>query len=138
MLHDDYKKMFNEIIDNNLTILQTLDDVEGLKEEKLNDKARRNLEKTYKTLRENLKSNIPLTAAEILFLGAGVNLTLASLKKRRHNFEMTLKWYNAVLVPAFKELQELEGGAREILVDKFYKKFEDPITFDNLEENSTI
>lgn len=137
MLHDDYKRMFNEIIDNNLTILQTLDDVEGLKDEKLNDKARRNLEKIYKTLRENLKSNIPLTATEILFLGAGVNLTLASLKKRMHNFGMTLKWYNAVLVPAFKELQELEDGAREILVDKFYKKFEDPITFDNLEENST-
>lgn len=127
MIHNDFKKMFNGIIDNNLTQIHNLDEIEGLEEEKLNDKTRRKLEQMYKNMRSTINTNLRLTAPEILFLGTGVNLSLITLKSSLKRIEKTINWYNTILIPYFEEIRKLESEDKEALIDKFYELFSQPI-----------
>lgn len=136
MLHNDYKRIFNEIIDNNLNLLHTLDDVEGVDGGKMDDKTRRNLEKTYKSIRETINLNLRLSAADILFLGTSANLALISLNTSYHRLQKTLKWYNEILLPAFEKIRKLEGEGKDSVIDTFYEDFANPINLPTDETNT--
>lgn len=127
MVHNDYKKMFNGIIDNNLTQIHNLDEVEGLEGGQIDDKGRRRLENLYKNIRETINTNLPMRAGEILALGTGVNLSLITLKSQLARIEKTIAWYNNKLIPAFEEIRAAESEGNEAVVKLFYEKFEEPI-----------
>lgn len=127
MVHADYKKMFNGIIDNNLTQIHNLDEIEGLEGGKIDDRARRRLESLYKNIRETINTNLPMRAGEILALGTGVNLSLITLKSQLQRTQKTISWYEEKLVPAFEDIRAAESEGNEAVVDLFYQKFTDPI-----------
>lgn len=127
MIHTDYKKMFNGIIDNNLTQIHNLDAIEGLEGGKIDDRARRRLESLYKNIRETINTNLPMRAGEIPALGTGVNLSLITLKSQLQRIQKTISWYEEKLVPAFEDIRAAESEGNEAVVDLFYQKFTDPI-----------
>lgn len=127
MIHKDYKKMFNGIIDNNLTQIHNLDEVEGIEGGVIDDRTRRRLESMYKNIREMLNSNLEMKAGEILALGTGVNLSLITLKSNLSRIEKTIRWYNEKLIPAFEQIREAEPLGNDEVVKLFYELFEEPI-----------
>ena len=122
MISNDYKKMFNGIIDNNLTQVHNLDEVAGLQEGPIDDRTRRKLENMYKNLREMINSNLPLRTAEILVLGIGVNLSLATLRQSLEKLQKTVAWYENTLVPEFEELKTMHDNNVDI-TGVFQEKF---------------
>lgn len=125
MIHEDYKKILNGIIDSNLTQIQNLDMVEGIEGGPIDDKTRRKLETMYKSIRETLNLDLPMRAGEVLTLGIGANLSLTSIKTSLERAQKTIDWYNKVLMPAFEDIQNQTGN--DEIVNTFYKYFSEPI-----------
>lgn len=130
MIHPDFKKLFTGIIDNNLTMMETLDDIEGVKADggrvKLNNMTRRKLRDDYKKLRHKINSGQDLNLADGLFLMSAVNLSLIGIKSQLARTQATIDMYDRVF-PSVQEklgkLQEDSDAAAEYLSDIFSESF---------------
>lgn len=127
IMHSEYKRMFDSIIENNLGQLQNLEGLDNSTEGTAKNKARKELERTYNAIRMKIHNGQPLTAAEVMYLGTATNISLMNLKKRLEYQRLTIEMMENNIAPIFKEVLTFKED-ETALVDEFYLKVKERLS----------
>lgn len=135
IMHSDYKRMFDSIIENNMGQLQNLEGLDASDDSQDKNKSRKQLERLYNNIRFKIQGGQPLTPAEIMYLGTTTNLSLINLKKRMEYQRLTIEMMERHITPIFKGLTELQDDPDQV-TENFYSKVREPLVEPEPKEES--
>ena len=95
-MNSEWKQLYNGIIDSCITLLQTVDDIQGKETgRKINDIERKKLEKMYRDIRAKVNNdNAEFTYADILFLGSCAVMAQVCNKNLLNKATKTVDFFN--------------------------------------------
>ena len=102
-MNSEWKQLYNGIIDSCVTLLQTVDDIQGKETgRKINDIERKKLEKMYRDIRAKINNDkAEFTYADILFLGNCAVMAQVCNKNLLNKATKTVDFFSKDILPQF-------------------------------------
>ena len=109
-MNNEWKQIYNAIIDSCLTLLQEVDNIQGKQTGKtINDLERKKLEKLYRNIRAKVNNDkAEYTYADIAFLGACANMAQVCNKNLLNKATKTVDFFESSILPQFNEYNNME------------------------------
>lgn len=125
-MNSEWKQLYNGIIDSCVTLLQTVDDIQGKETgRKINDIERKKLEKMYRGIREKVNNDkAEFTYADILFLGNCAVMTQVCNKNLLNKATKTVDFFSKDILPQFDEYKTM---TEDEAIIAFSEKMNNPI-----------
>ena len=125
-MNSEWKQLYNGIIDSCVTLLQTVDDIQGKETgRKINDIERKKLEKMYRGIREKVNNDkAEFTYADILFLGNCAVMTQVCNKNLLNKATKTVDLFSKDILPQFDEYKTM---TEDEAIIAFSEKMNSPI-----------
>ena len=124
-MNSEWKQLYNGIIDSCVTLLQTVDDIQGKETgRKINDIERKKLEKMYRDIRAKVNNDkAEFTYADILFLGNCAVMAVCN-KNLLNKATKTVDFFSKDILPQFDEYKTM---TEDEAVIAFSEKMNNPI-----------
>ena len=108
-MNSEWKQLYNGIIDSCVTLLQTVDDIQGKETgRKINDIERKKLEKMYRDIRAKVNNDkAEFTYADILFLGNCAVMAQVCNKNLLNKATKTVDFFSKDILPQFDEYKTM-------------------------------
>lgn len=125
-MNSEWKQLYNGIIDSCVTLLQTVDDIQGKETgRKINDIERKKLEKMYRDIRAKVNNDkAEFTYADILFLGNCTVMAQVCNKNLLNKATKTVDFFNKDILPQFDEYKTM---SEDEAIAAFIEKINSPI-----------
>ena len=125
-MNSEWKQLYNGIIDSCVTLLQTVDDIQGKETgRKINDIERKKLENMYRDIRVKINNDkTEFTYAYILFLGYCAVMAQVCNKNLLNSATKTVDFFNKDILPQFDEYKTM---TKDEAIIAFSEKMNNPI-----------
>ena len=125
-MNSEWKQLYNGIIDSCVTLLQTVDDIQGKETgRKINDIERKKLEKMYRDIRAKVNNDkAEFTYADILLVGNCAVMAQGCNKNLRNKATKTVDFFSKDILPQFDEYKSM---TEDEAIIAFSEKMNNPI-----------
>ena len=125
-MNSEWKQLYNGIIDSCVTLLQSVDDIQGKETgRKINDIERKKLEKMYRDIRAKVNNDkAEFTYADILFLDNCAVMAQVCNKNLLNRATKTVNFFNNDILPQFDEYKTM---TEDDAIAAFSEKMNSPI-----------
>lgn len=125
-MNSEWKQLYNGIIDSCITLLQTVDDIQGKETgRKINDIERKKLEKMYRDIRAKINNDkAEFTYADILFWGNCAVMAQVCNKNLLNKATKTVDFFSKDILPQFDEYKTM---TEDEAIIAFSEKMNNPI-----------
>ena len=125
-MNSEWKQLYNGIIDSCVTLLQTVDDIQGKETgRKINDIERKKLEKMYRDIRAKVNNDkAEFTYADILFLCNCAVMAQVCNKNLLNKATKTVDFFSKDILPQFDEYKTM---TEDEAIIAFSEKINNPI-----------